>query len=413
MDFILPQAAKTQERALTVSEVTDFVRGAIEGEPKLQGVWVRGETSNVHPASTGHLYFTLKDEDSELTCVFFGYSRQRKKPLEDGTAVLAFGNISVYARRGSYQLVVSDIIPQGEGELAARFEQLKRQLAEEGLFAPEHKALPPEMPRTVGVVTSPQAAAFTDVVNVLTRRAPYLHVVLFPTAVQGDAAAEQIIQALKQADASGVCEAILLVRGGGSLEDLWCFNDERVARAVAASRIPVISGVGHEIDFTLADFAADLRAPTPSAAAELATPVTIDDRATAVLENRRLLSVYLLDIVSENRRRLDRLAYTLQYLSPRARVESARQTVDQLAGRSGIAVQRLLELQRAKVAGIRRALDAISPLRTLSRGYAIVSDEAGQVIDDAGSVLTGDQIAIRLYRGRLRAEVIKQEVEDE
>jgi exodeoxyribonuclease VII large subunit len=450
MDFILPQAAKTQERALTVSEVTEFVRGAIEGEPKLQGVWVRGETSNVRPASTGHLYFTLKDEDSELACVFFGYSRQRKKPLEDGTAVLAFGNISVYARRGSYQLVVSDIIPQGEGELAARFEQLKRQLAEEGLFAPEHKALPPEMPRTVGVVTSPQAAAFTDVVNVLTRRAPYLHVVLFPTAVQGDAAAEQIIQALKQADASGVCEAILLVRGGGSLEDLWCFNDEALARQLYKMKTPVITGVGHEVDFTIADFAADVRAPTPSVAAEMAAPDVRDLRAglasrggmlarSALGRIRRTETAFravqagrlvrrvrgeladteaglhaaakamLRSLRAWTGRQEERTAHLSQRLAPRKaqrQMEDRMSDLDRTAADLVAASMRKMDEHARGLTLAGAKLGAVDPREALRRGYALLWDEEMEhLITRAAALTPGQAFTAELHDGLVRGEV--------
>lgn len=450
MDFILPQAAKTQERALTVSEVTEFVRGAVEGEPKLQGVWVRGETSNVRPASTGHLYFTLKDEDSELACVFFSYSRQRKKPLEDGAAILAFGNITVYARRGSYQLVVSDIIPQGEGELAARFEQLKRKLAEEGLFAPEHKALPPEVPRTVGVVTSPQTAAFTDVVNVLTRRAPYLRVVLFPTTVQGDAAAEQIIQALKHADKNGRCDVILLVRGGGSLEDLWCFNDEKLARQLYKMKTPVITGVGHEVDFTIADFVADVRAPTPSVAAEMVAQDIRDLRAklgirggmlarSALGRIRRTEAAFRavqagrlvrrvrgelmdaeagLSVVAKAMRRSlrewtgrqeERVAHLAQRLAPRRaqrRVEDLMSDLDRSATGLIVATMRRMDEHARGLTLAKAKLGAVDPREALRRGYALLWDEGMEhLITRAVALKPGQAFTAELHDGLVRGEV--------
>ncbi len=450
MDFILPQAARTQERALTVSEVTEFVRGAVEGEPRLQGVWVRGETSNVRPASTGHLYFTLKDEDSELACVFFGYTRHRKVPLADGTAVLAFGNVSVYARRGSYQLVVSDIIHQGEGELAARFEQLKRKLAVEGLFDPAHKALPPEMPRVVGVVTSPQAAAFTDVVNVLTRRAPYLHVVLFPTAVQGDAAAEQVVHALELADQSRLCEVILLVRGGGSLEDLWCFNDEALARQLYEMKTPVITGIGHEVDFTIADFVADVRAPTPSVAAEMVAPDVRDLRAGlgaigaalarsalgrirrvetsfGALQAERLVlrargeladaraglntaaRAILRNLQGWTGRQKERMALLAQRLAPRKaqrRVEDRMSDLDRAAASLIAATMRRLEERARRLTLAEAKLGAVDPREALRRGYALLWDEEMEHLITRAAVLApGQAFTAELRDGLVRGEV--------
>ncbi len=398
----------------TVGEITRYVRRLFELDYRLQELEVEGEISDLRIPGSGHAYFTLKDTDAQLRCVMWRTAVQAQVRMpEHGEKVIARGRMGVYEASGQYQLYCDQLYPAGQGDLHARFEALKAKLEAEGLFDQDRKRPIPELPHVIGVVTSPSTAALQDVLNVLKRRYPLARVVLSPTTVQGDGAPPQIVAALEAINTQTDVDVVLLVRGGGSLEDLWCFNDERVARAVTASRIPVISGVGHEIDFTLADFAADLRAPTPSAAAELATPVTIDDLAEAVLENRRLLGEYLSGAVSENRRRLDQLAYTLQYLSPRGKIDSARQSIDQLSVRADSAMHRLLELRRAKLAGTRRALDAISPLSTLSRGYAIVSDQAGQVIGNAGNVSPGNLINVQLHRGRLTAEVIKQEVDNE
>jgi exodeoxyribonuclease VII large subunit len=259
---------------LTVSELTRYIRAQLEGDPALRGVWVQGEASNVRLAGSGHLYFTLKDESSQLAVAYFAYSagRSRRKAPEDGELLLVHGDVRVYEPRGAYQLVADDLIPAGRGGLAARFEALKAKLYEEGLFAAGCKVPLPAVPRKVAIVTGLATAALRDVLNVLARRAPYLEAVVFPASVQGEKAAGELIAALKVADACPGIELILLVRGGGSIEDLWCFNDEALARAIAEIERPVITGVGHEIDFTIADFVADQRAPTPSAAAELAAP---------------------------------------------------------------------------------------------------------------------------------------------
>ncbi|HEM46767.1 MAG TPA: exodeoxyribonuclease VII large subunit, partial [Alphaproteobacteria bacterium] len=263
----------TPRRAeLSVSELTRLVKGLVEGEPALAQVWVRGEASNVRLISSGHLYFTLKDENAELRVAYFAYAKRRRKPPADGEALLVHGDMRVYERRGEYQLVADDLVAAGKGDLAARFEALKQKLSDEGLFAEERKLAPPAVPRRVGIVTGAATAALQDVLNVLRRRAPYAGVVLFPASVQGDSAPPEIAAALQAADACPGIEVILLIRGGGSIEDLWCFNDEKLARALAEIRRPVITGVGHEIDFTIADFAADARAPTPSGAAELVAP---------------------------------------------------------------------------------------------------------------------------------------------
>jgi exodeoxyribonuclease VII large subunit len=444
MESLIPAASKSQQRALSVSEVTKLVRGLIEGEPTLRGIWVRGETSNVRVTPTGHLFFTLKDEDAQLSCVFFSYSRQRKRELEAGVEVYALGDITVYAQRGQYQLTVRDLLLRGEGELAARFEKLKRRLAEEGLFAEAHKLPLPKMPQVVGLVTSAQAAAFTDVVNVLTRRAPYLRVVLFPAAVQGEEAAPQLIAALKRAEAAKLCEVILLVRGGGSLEDLWCFNDEELARCIYGLNTPVISGIGHEVDFTIADFVADHRAPTPSVAAEVVAPDIRELRADLRQSAEEMVSLARAQLQSRERElalvRVDRLAadalrriaryeegvahgvvdlrksvrFWLErraeklntaavMLGPRRVLRDVQDKLAQLDDRAdGLvgASRRRLEAYARKLQLARARLAAIDPQATLERGYALLWDgKREQLISRARQAEMGKPVAAELADG--------------
>ncbi len=444
----LVPADKQQESALTVSELTAAVRGAIEGEPSLQGVWVRGETSNVRPTPTGHLFFTVKDEGAQLSCVFFSYSRQRAKPLEDGVEVLLFGDVTVYEQRGQYQLVVRDLILRGEGELAARFEKLKRKLANEGLFDEARKKSLPSMPLCVSIVTSPQAAALQDVLKVLRRRAPYLHVHLFPTPVQGADAAPKIIAALKRA-ARAKCDVIMLVRGGGSLEDLWCFNDEALARQIAAMKIPVITGIGHEIDFTIADFTADMRAPTPSAAAELIAPEIAHLRAQVSAAGNALSASVMRRITALERNlsslRGDRLAVSAQRAvsnaeanvtgaysqlragarlwlerrsamlalaqartSPkqvRREVEERMRGLDDRAGAMVAAALRLLAAGEGKLNLASAKLSAIDPKGALKRGYALIWSEDGKLISRAAQATQGENIAAQLADGVIHSTV--------
>jgi len=429
---------------LTVTEVTKLVRGLIEGEPVLQGIWVRGETSNVRPTPTGHLFFTLKDEGAQLSCVFFSYSRQRKREVKDGVEVYALGDITVYEQRGQYQLTVRDLMLKGEGELAARFEKLKRSLAEEGLFDESHKLPLPEMPRVVGLVTSAQAAAYTDVVNVLSRRAPYLRVVLFPSPVQGGEAAPQLIAALKRAEAENICDVIMLVRGGGSLEDLWCFNDEALARHIYAMKTPVITGIGHEVDFTIADFVADCRAPTPSVAAEIAAPdirelradllQSADELVTAAMgqlqsRERELAAVRVDRLAADTVRRIghyedglasgtedlkrsvrlwlerrsERLETAAFRLAPRRVLRSVQNRMAQLDERAdGLvsAARRKLDAYSQKLRLARARLAAVDPQAALDRGYALLWDgKRKKLITRAKQAETGKPVVAELADG--------------
>jgi exodeoxyribonuclease VII large subunit len=392
------------ERPYTVSEITGRIRALLEQEPILQNVWIEGEVSNFSRASSGHIYFTLKDAGAQMNGVVWRTQAQTLAYIpRSGDQVVIHGRIGLYEQGGRYQIYVDAIRPAGRGSLYQEFERLKAQLEAEGLFAPEHKRPLPAYPQHIGVVTSPTAAAFRDVINVLTRRYPLAEALLSPTLVQGETAPPQIVAALAALNARGDVDVILIVRGGGSLEDLWAFNDERVARAVAASRIPVISGVGHETDFTLTDFAADHRAPTPSAAAEMATP----DRSElqALVQQRQAHLTRTFDTRLHGfHDRVTRLNRALQYLSPAARLASARQRVDDLLARADAGVAHRLVVQRQRAQGLAAHLTALNPDAVLARGYAIVQErETGNVITSAKTITPGLALTLRLQDGEAAA----------
>jgi exodeoxyribonuclease VII large subunit len=353
---------------------------------------------------SGHLYFTLKDADASISCVMWrsAVGRLTWKP-EQGDSVLAHGHISVYAVRGNYQLYVDQLQPAGRGDLHTQFEQLRDQLRAEGLFDDEHKRPLPEFPRLLGIVTSPQAAALQDVLNVLRRRYPLAQVLLVPTLVQGDQAPPQIVAALEALDARDDIDAILLVRGGGSLEDLWAFNDERVARAIAACRYPVISGVGHETDFTIADFVADQRAPTPSAAAELAVPDQ-DELRQMVLAGTVRLEKNMGQRLAQARQALEQQERALSRLWPKTHIDAQRQQVDDLTHRANRALRSVLALRHSSLAGLHARLGSLSPLATLERGYAVVQiQDTGLVIRSVDQVSGGEELSIRVQDGEFEA----------
>ena len=388
----------------TVSELTLYIKDTLELDPELADLRLRGEISNFTRAASGHLYFTLKDAEAAISCVMWRSAAERLDwQPEQGVAALARGRISVYMPRGSYQFYVDELLPAGVGDLHARFEQLRERLRAEGLFEPELKRPLPDFPRVVGIVTSPQAAALRDVLNVLRRRYPLVQVLLSPALVQGDQAPPQIVAALQALDARDDIDLILLVRGGGSLEELWAFNDERVARAVAACRCPVVSGVGHETDFTIADFVADLRAPTPSAAAELAVPDLADLQQHLTTSEERLAQSidHRLD---QMRQVLQGHTRSLSRLSPRARVDTHRQQVDDLLRRASHALAYRLDLHRSGLVGLEARLAALSPMATLDRGYAIVRHAgSGDVVRSTRQVRAGDALAIRVQDGEFGA----------
>lgn len=389
----------------TVSELTTYIRQLFELDYRLQDVEVSGEISNFTRASSGHLYFTLKDSTAQIRCVMWRNQaeRLRFRPAE-GDAVMAHGRISVYEASGQYQLYVDQLQPAGRGDLAVAFEQLKQKLASEGLFDAEFKQPIPPFPRRLGIVTSANAAALRDILNVLRRRNPLLSVLIAPTLVQGEQAPEQIIRALQWLDSRDDIDTIIIARGGGSIEDLWAFNDERVARAVFAARHPIISGVGHETDFTIVDFVADLRAPTPSAAAELATN-SLADIIPYLAQARQRLNTAVSELLLAEREALRAQRQWLRLLSPRRQLDAARQHVDVLADRLNRVTQRRLDQWRARLDVARTGLMSASPLATLQRGYAIVRREDGTVVGRIAQAHAGDRLSIQVSDGIFSANV--------
>lgn len=374
-------------------------------ESGLPALWVEGEISNFSSPSSGHWYFTLKDRNAQIRCAMFRSANQRVgfRP-KDGQHLVVRGRVSLYEPRGDYQLIAEMLEDAGEGALKREFERLKARLAAEGLFDVALKRALPAMPRRIAVVTSPTGAAVRDVLHILARRFPPADVLVFPTAVQGAAATAAIVAALDLAASRGDIDVIILARGGGSIEDLWCFNDERVARAIRRSAVPVVCGVGHEIDFTIADFAADVRAPTPSGAAELVVPDRRALLASLATANRRLGHCVTQRLARANER-YAALAQRLSRAHPGHRLQQQTQRLDELELRLRRASEQLITRVEQRLRLASRALDAISPLATLERGYAIVTGPDGQALQDARQVQPGDAIEARLKRGLLRATV--------
>jgi exodeoxyribonuclease VII large subunit len=368
----------------TVASLTTVIQDLIESDDLLSDVWVEGEISNFKAYSSGHWYFTLKEGSIQLKGVMWrSFAARQAYTPRDGEHVRAHGAIRVYPDGGTYQIQADRLRLLGVGDLYRRLEETKARLQAEGLFDADRKRPLPFFPRCIGVVTSPEAAAFQDVLNVLRRRYPLAEVVLSPTLVQGEAAPDGIVRALARLNAAADVDVILVCRGGGSLEDLWAFNDERVARAVAASRLPVICGVGHETDVTLIDFAADVRAPTPSAAAEMMTPDIAELRA-AVQSGTLLLDSVYRDDLGLRGERLDALAHRLQRASPAALLAYDRQRVDGLSERMATAARGLLELRRERLNSRAAALDSANPTSVLARGYVLVTDpRTGQRLTSA------------------------------
>ncbi len=389
---------------LSVSDLTRRVRELLDTDYRLQDVWVSGEASNVSRPASGHLYFTLKDAQASLRCVMWRPDAARLlTPPREGEAVEVHGRVSVYETGGQYQLYADTLRPAGEGLLFQRFLRLKAQLEAEGLFAAERKRPLPAWPARIGLVTSPSGAALRDVIHVLRRRFPLAEVTLAPTPVQGDEAPTGIIAALQALNRHVHPDVILLVRGGGSIEDLAAFNDEGVARAIAASQAPVVSGVGHETDFTIADFVADRRAPTPSAAAEIVTPDVL-----VLSEDVRLARARLAEALAERLRThrwtLDEGRLKLRLASPRAQVAGARQRLDDLGARALAAIGGGVRLRRAAVGGMAQTLRAVGPSAVLERGYAVVRlKDGGQVVRSRKLVPPGTALEVRVADGTFPA----------
>jgi len=395
----MPLFSPRTSASWTVTNLTRYLRELLESDEVLQDVWVQGEVSNFsHPAS-GHLYFTLKDSSASLRCVMWRNAAARQNFIpRDGDAIEAHGAISVYEAGGQYQLYADLFRPAGEGALYQEFLRLKALLEAEGLFASERKRPIPPRPQRIGVVTSRTGAVLHDILNTLRRRYPLVEVVLAPTAVQGVDAPPAIIAALRDIVRLAKPDVILLARGGGSIEDLWAFNDEQVARTIAASPVPIIAGIGHETDFTIADFVADLRAPTPTAAAELATPNQADLRielSDLGYQLNHFLQVYQ----GELRWALKELQNNLTRNSPLVRINSDLQRVDELNHRLIATTGHILQLTRAHLTGLVQHLAAINPAAVLERGYAIVTNQVGQVISRVAQVSQGESLNVQVSDG--------------
>ena len=385
--------------------MTRYLRELLESDELLQDVWVNGEVSNFSRPASGHLYFTLKDSSASLRCVMWRNAviRQSYTP-RDGDAIEVHGTISVYEMGGQYQLYADLFRPAGEGALYQEFLRLKAMLEAEGLFAPERKRPIPLKPKRIGIVTSPTGAALQDMLNTLRRRYPLVEVVLAPTPVQGDEAPARIIDALHDVVRVTNPDVIILARGGGSIEDLWAFNDERLARAIAASPVPIITGVGHETDFTIADFVADLRAPTPTAAAELATPNQADLRLDLSEYTDRLYRL-LQSYTSELRWASRELQNQLERNSPLNQIQSESQRVDELDRRLGASTKHLLQLVRIQLNGLVQHMAALNPRAVLERGYAIVTNQVGEAIARVNQVSAGEALNVQVSDGNFDVHV--------
>jgi exodeoxyribonuclease VII large subunit len=366
---------------LTVTQITFHIRKLLENDPQLQDIWVEGEISNLAKPNSGHIYFTLKDKNASLKCMLWKPDAARLRiNLQDGMAVKAHGRITLYEPQGQYQFAVNLIQPKGEGALYQEFLRLKAMLEAEGLFDIERKRPIPEIPRVIGIVTSQTGAALRDMLNTLRRRLPLAQVILAPSPVQGVEAPPALVNAIQLINYQ-LPDVILLARGGGSIEDLWAFNDERVVRAVADSKAPIVCGVGHETDFTLCDFAADLRAPTPTAAAELATQITIDDLREMLATYRSRLSLSLSTLIAVQRNEISSLIARLKYVSPERNIQSEYQRLDELSRRAHSALSHRIALQSRHVDGVSKRLRSLNPEAVLSRGYAIITrNEDGAVV---------------------------------
>ena len=388
-----------EREPLSVSELNARIKGLIESDPVLGSVYVRGELSNYKVYPSGHHYFTLKDAESSLRCVMFrsAASKLRFRP-ESGMRVTAWGRVAVYPRDGAYQLYCEGLMPEGAGDLQVAYEQLKAKLAAEGLFDPAHKKPIPRYPERIAVITSSAGAAVHDIIRVLRKRWPVAKVVLLPVRVQGVEAPPEIAGALRYANKYRVADVIITGRGGGSIEDLWAFNDERVARAIYASELPVISAVGHEPDVTIADFVADLRAATPSNAAELVAP-DVSELRDAIRSASVRLDQAIGRGLSQRRTALTELASRRVMQSPTGFIDQRRLELDSIRLRLDAAATGRLHRERQEFARLAAKLDALSPLKVLGRGYSIALDAEGRAVREAGQLKAGDKLDLRLSRG--------------
>ena len=394
-----------EQRILTVTQLNHLIKNAFDHVPALQNVCVRGEISNYKLYPSGHHYFSLKDPEGLLRCVMFkGSAVSLRFQPQNGMSVLALGRVSVFPRDGAYQLYCNRLIPDGAGDLQMAFDQLKQRLLEEGLFDQAHKKPLPKLPHTIGLVTSPAGAAIHDMLRILSARYPLTKVIVFPVRVQGETAAGEIARAIGYANQHMLCDLLIVGRGGGSVEDLWAFNEESVARAIYASKIPVISAVGHEPDVTISDFVADLRAATPSNAAELAVPDQTELRVQ--LEAlQKTMAAALKRWVQLARSRLDALCACPALRDPQSLIHTRRQALDLICIELINAQNIMLHAKRDRLTGMAAALDAMSPLKVLSRGYAAVSDEMGALVTSAKEAAARACLQVSFWDGAVNVRL--------
>ncbi len=399
----------------SVYEVTSRIRRILDEDNELRDIYIKGELSNLSQPTSGHLYFTLKDEFSELQCVMFReQNRELKFVPEDGMSVIVRGHISVYEKRGRYQLYVDEIQEAGLGALYLAFEQLKKKLKEEGLFDEVYKKPIPCFPRRIGIITSPTGAAIRDVLKITRKRYPHVHILIAPVAVQGEGASSQIIHAIQLMNRYSAThekiDVLIVGRGGGSIEELWAFNEESVAREIFSSVIPVISAVGHETDFTIADFVADKRAATPSEAAELVVPDKREiEKSLRSLELRMRQNIF--KTIEYHRKRLESMEKSILFRKPTERINQYRQTIDELKRTMVAEMTHLVTLQRKSVQALMGKLDALSPLAILERGYSICSKvPEGKIVRSIEDISVGDAIQVLLTDGTALSEVKEKEV---
>lgn len=388
----------------SVGQVNTYIKNMFAQDFMMQRISVKGEVSNCKYHTSGHIYFTLKDSVGAISAIMFaGNRRGLKFPMKEGDKVVVTGSVEVYERDGKYQLYAREIEPDGAGSLFLKFEALKRELEEMGMFAPEYKRPIPKYARTIGVVTAPTGAAVRDIQKIAARRNPYVQLILYPALVQGEGAVESIINGIHALDAYGV-DVMIVGRGGGSIEDLWAFNEEEVARAIFECDTPVISAVGHETDTTIADFVADLRASTPSAAAEMAVfdYYAVKEQLLAA-ENR--MRFMLTQKIDQNRMKLEHYRTRLQAASPAGKLRENRRYAVDLEEKLKHRMEQILTEKRHRLALLSGQLEGVSPAKKLSQGYSYVADSEGKPVTEASQVLPGDELQIHLYKGRLKAKV--------
>lgn len=390
----------------TVEELTLYIKHKLTSDDNLLDIWIQGEISNFVHHTSGHFYFTLKDERSQIPCAMFRWANEALKfKLEDGMKVIAKGSIDVYSPQGRYNFVVSEVHPKGIGELYLKYLQLKERLAKEGLFDVKFKKTMPRFPGRVGIITSPTGAALQDIVNIMRRRFPFTEVLLVPTLVQGENAGEDIVRSIHLLNDFGDVNVAIVGRGGGSIEDLWPFNEEIVARAIFESEVPIISAVGHETDFTIADFVADLRAATPSAAAELVVPDKTEIiRQIIALQDAMLQSMRSMLDVQENRLEGSRTALKPRLLMDR--IIQYQQRTDDFTSKLMMRIEHKLEICRSRYDALNEMLDAVSPLATLRRGYSITLKMPEEsIVDTVENVGSGDDVKVILQDGEMKCKV--------